>query len=92
LRAASAAEAGRTFISQISSHGSRLVLDMANVGYVDSSGLAAIVDAWKQARAGGGDVKVCTLQPDVRSIFDMTRLTAVMSIHTSRDEAVASWR
>jgi anti-anti-sigma factor len=91
LTGAAAAEARKTFASQITPDCTRLLLDMTSVGYVDSSGLAAIVATMKQARDVGGDVRVCRLQPDVRSIFEMTRLTAVMSIHSTRDEAVASW-
>jgi anti-sigma B factor antagonist len=91
LSAAAASEARLTLRGQITPRQSRLVLDMANVEYLDSSGLAAIVETMKQARAWGGDVKLCALRPDVRSILDMTRLTAVISIHISRHEAIASW-
>jgi anti-sigma B factor antagonist len=91
LNAMAAAEARRAFSRLITPRRNRMVLDLADVPYVDSSGLAAIVETMKQARTRGGDLKVCTLQPDVRSIFDMTRLTAVMEVHPSRAEAVASW-
>jgi anti-sigma B factor antagonist len=91
LTAASAAEARRTFTASFTSRRTRMVLDLENVSYIDSSGLSVVVDTMKQARAGGGDLKVCGLQPDVRSIFDMTRLGTVIEIHPSREEAVASW-
>ena len=47
--------------------------------------------AMKQARALGGDVRLCALQDDVRGIFELTRLARAMSIHTTRQEALASW-
>ena len=47
--------------------------------------------AMKQARAAGGNLKLCSLQEDVRSIFEMTRLIKVMAVHSDRQEAVASW-
>jgi len=50
------------------------------------------VASMKQARAAGGDVRLCALQEDVRAIFEMTRLIKVMSIHPTRQEALASWR
>jgi len=69
----------------------KLVMDLGGVGYIDSSGLGTLVAAMKQARAAGGNLKLCALQDDVRSIFEMTRLIKVMAVHATRQEAVASW-
>lgn len=69
----------------------RLVLDLGAVMYIDSSGLGALVAAMKHARAAGGDVKVCALGNDVRSLFEMTRLNKVLSVHATRQEAIAAW-
>jgi anti-sigma B factor antagonist len=68
-----------------------LILDLGAVMYIDSSGLGALVAAMKHARAAGGDIKVCALESDVRSLFEMTRLTTVMSMHATRQEAIAAW-
>jgi anti-sigma B factor antagonist len=69
----------------------QLVLDLAAVMYIDSSGLGALVAAMKHARAAGGDIKVCMLESDVRSLFEMTRLNKVMAVHATRQEAIAAW-
>jgi anti-sigma B factor antagonist len=71
---------------------SRLLVDLDDVGYIDSSGIGALIGAMKQARAAGGDVRLCALQDDVRAIFEITRLEQAMSIHPTRQEALASWR
>ncbi|HUO63229.1 MAG TPA: STAS domain-containing protein [Terriglobales bacterium] len=71
---------------------SRLLVDLDDVGYIDSSGIGALIGAMKQARAAGGDVRLCALQDDVRAIFEITRLAQAMSIHPTRQEALASWR
>ncbi len=68
-----------------------LVLDLGAVMYIDSSGLGALVAAMKHARAAGGDIKVSALESDVRSLFEMTRLNEVLSVHASRQEAIAAW-
>ena len=70
---------------------SRLVLDLAAVMYIDSSGLGALVAAMKHARGVGGDIKVCALASDVRALFEMTRLNKVLSVHATRQEAIAAW-
>jgi anti-sigma B factor antagonist len=69
----------------------KLVLDLADVAYIDSSGLGALVAAMKQARAAGGNLRLCGLQDDVRSIMEMTRLIKVIAVHSDRQEAVTSW-
>jgi anti-sigma B factor antagonist len=69
----------------------RLVLDLGGVLYIDSAGLGALVAAMKHARAAGGDIRACRLDTDVRSLFQMTRIDNVMSIHATRQEALAAW-
>ena len=69
----------------------RLVLDLAAVMYIDSSGLGALVAAMKYARAAGGDMTVCMLESDVRGLFEMTRLNKVMVVHATRQDAIAAW-
>jgi anti-sigma B factor antagonist len=85
-------EVRRTLASLIDRGQSRLLVDLGGVGYIDSSGMGALVAAMKQARAAGGDVRLCALQDDVRSIFELTRLSRAMSIHPTRQEAIASWQ
>jgi len=70
----------------------RLLVDLADVAYIDSSGLGALVATLKHARSVGGDLRLCTLHPDVHAIFEMTRLVKVMDIYPSRAEALATWR
>jgi two-component system, response regulator, stage 0 sporulation protein F len=69
----------------------KLVVDLAGVTYVDSSGLGAIVGGMRRARAAGGDLRLCGLQGDVQSVFEMTGLASQIEVHASQDAAVASW-
>ena len=83
----------RRALSSIFDRGqSRLLIDLNAVAYIDSSGMGTLIAAMKQARAAGGDVRLCGLQDDVRAIFEMTRVVQAMSIHPTRQEALASWR
>jgi anti-sigma B factor antagonist len=85
-------EVRRTLAGLIGGGQSRVLMDLGGVGYIDSSGMGAMVAAMKLARAAGGDVRLCALQDDVRGIFELTRLAQAMSIHPTRQEALASWR
>ena len=81
----------RTLTDLVDKGQRRLVLDLAAVQYLDSSGLGAFVASMKHARSAGGDIKLCALHTDVRSIFEMTRLIKVVEAFGTRAEAVASW-
>ena len=68
-----------------------LVIDLSGVRFIDSSGLGALVSGFKNASAREGSLKLCNLQPQVRSMFELTRLHRVFEIYPSLDEAVGSF-
>lgn len=68
-----------------------LVIDLSEVRFVDSSGLGALVSGFKNASAREGSLKLCCLQPQVRSMFELTRLHRVFEIFASLDEALESF-
>jgi len=70
----------------------RILLDLGAVPYLDSTGLGALVSAMRRVRAVGGDIRVCALQPDVRSVLEITRLTKIITVHGSRADAIDAWR
>src|SRR5438046_2874045 len=57
-----------------------VVVDLADVRFLDSTALSTLVYAMKRARALGGDVRLCGLQQPVRMIFEMTRLDRVFEM------------
>lgn len=67
-----------------------LIIDLTEVRFVDSSGLGALVSGFKNASAREGSLKLCSLQPQVRSMFELTRLHRVFEIYASAEEALAS--
>ena len=58
----------------------RLVVDMTAVPYMDSSGVATLVEALQRQRKHKGKMVLCGLQPKVRSIFEIARLDMVFTI------------
>lgn len=68
-----------------------LIIDLSTVRFIDSSGLGALVSGFKNASAREGSLKLCCLQPQVRSMFELTRLHRVFEIYASNDEALASF-
>jgi anti-sigma B factor antagonist len=91
LDLATADKVKRTLTDLVDAGQPRLLMDLSQVTYVDSSGLGALVAAMKHARAAGGDLRLCGLQEDVRAIFEMTRLIKAVAVHATRQEALAAW-
>jgi anti-sigma B factor antagonist len=68
-----------------------LVIDLQDVRFVDSSGLGSLVSGFKHASARSGNLKLSGLQPQVKSMFELTRLHRVFEIFPAADEALASF-
>ncbi|BCA79644.1 STAS domain-containing protein [Desulfuromonas sp. AOP6] len=68
-----------------------IVVDLGEVRFVDSSGLGALVSGFKNASARNGNLKLCGLQPQVRSMFELTRLHRVFEIFPGSEEALSSF-
>ena len=68
-----------------------LIINLSEVRFVDSSGLGALVSGFKNASAREGSLKLCSLQPQVRSMFELTRLHRVFEIYASVEEALESY-
>ena len=64
------------------------VVDLGGVGFVDSSGIAALVKFFKSVQAGSGDVCLAQPQPPVKRIFELTRLDQIFDIYPDFTEAV----
>ena len=55
----------------------RIVLDMAEVHYIDSSGIGALVSVYLAASRAQCDMELANPQPRIRDLFELSRLTAV---------------
>ena len=69
-----------------------LVLNFADLGYMNSTGIALIVGVLADARRLGTDVRVCGLSDHYRHIFEITRLADFVSFHTDDQSAVGGQR
>jgi len=65
----------------------RVVLDLAQVDFVDSSGLGAIVAAMKQLGAER-QLDLSSLTENVDKVFQLTRMNTIFNIHESLDTAL----
>ena len=68
----------------------RLVVDLSAVTYIDSAGLAALIQAMQKVEGYGGKFVLAGLQETVRSIFEISRLDQVFQIFPDVDAARVS--
>ena len=69
----------------------QVVVNLSRTTYIDSAGLATLVQLLKQCRQGQGNLYVCELQSSIRIIFELTRLDRAFVIFDKEVEAVAAF-
>jgi anti-sigma B factor antagonist len=65
-----------------------LILDFSGVSYIDSSGLATLVEYRRDSRAYDGVFALVQLSTRVRTIFELVRLNEIISIYPTLAEAM----
>jgi anti-sigma B factor antagonist len=80
----------RDMITSLVGSGSyNLVVDMANVDFLDSTGLGVLVGGLKKVRAHDGSMQLICNQERLLKIFRITGLAKVFSIHESQADALS---
>lgn len=69
--------------------GARLALDLADVAFIDSTGIGAVASALKR-NGPKGRMMLCGVQPTVRKVFEITRFFKIVPAAETRDDAVAA--
>jgi anti-sigma B factor antagonist len=69
----------------------QIVVNLTHTTYIDSAGLAALVQLMKQCHQQQGNLHICELQPPIRTIFELTRLDRAFAIFDKEVEAVAAF-
>lgn len=66
----------------------RIIIDLSGVTYMDSSGVATLVEALQQCRSINASLTLCAMQDRVRSIFEIARLDMVFTIADTIEHAL----
>lgn len=73
----------------IKQDGATLVLDLADLSFMDSSGLSVLIEAWRLTTAQGGGVTLAAPQPPVARILRTTGLDRRIKIYPDVDAALS---
>lgn len=66
----------------------KLVLNLAEVPYMDSSAIAVLVEALQKIRKTGGKIYLTNLQPRVKGLLEIARLDSIFVVVASEEEAL----
>ena len=69
----------------------RLLIDFSRTGYIDSSGLGALVSISKRVREAGGELRLSGLNDDLRSLFELTKLDTLFAITETPEQALTNF-
>jgi stage II sporulation protein AA (anti-sigma F factor antagonist) len=69
-----------------------LLLDLSAVPYINSLGLRTLITAAKRLANSGGKLVMAEVDVQVRKILEISGLTSVLGVHSTKDEALGSFR
>jgi anti-sigma B factor antagonist len=67
----------------------KLILNLAEVPYMDSSAIAVLVEALQKMRKAGGKIYLIHLQPRVKGLLEIARLDTIFVLAADENEALA---
>ena len=88
LDIATAPKLREQLLGAISAHGPQVVVDLTDVGFLDSTGLGVIVGVLKRARTLGGDLRLVCPNANIRRVFEITALDRTMPLADSVDDVL----
>lgn len=76
-----------TLVEEIASGCSNVLVDLEDVGFIDSSGLGVLVGGMRRAKEGGGTIRLVCTRDNILKIFRITGLDKVFPIFSTVEEA-----
>ena len=70
----------------------KIVLNMANVKYIDSAGLGTLVAAHLSAKTQGASLRICNLGQKFHEVLQLTKLLTVFDVYDTQAAAVSSFQ
>lgn len=81
----------RSEITNLLTPGARVVLDMSNLAFIDSSGIGALIGCISKARSLKGDVRISSVTRPVQNLLELVRADRFVQVFDLVDQAVSSF-
>jgi anti-sigma B factor antagonist len=69
----------------------KIVMNLAGINYMDSTGLGELVSGYRLVKSQGGELKLLNLNKKISDLLQVTKLYAVFDIHNDENQAVSSF-
>lgn len=69
----------------------KIVIDFASVSYIDSSGLATLIEMLQRLRKIGGTMRLANMSQKVKNVFEITKLAKLFEIADTREKALLNF-
>lgn len=76
----------------LNNKGTRLILDLENIRFIDSSGIGCIISLVKAAKSHESVLKICNLNPEVKDVFDLLHLQMILDIEKDLGSCIRSFQ
>jgi anti-sigma B factor antagonist len=70
----------------------KVVLDLEQLRFLDSSGLGAFLSCLRKLNAKSGDLKLCGMSKQIHEVFHLVRMHRIFDIFNTREEAVSAFQ
>jgi len=78
----------KVFDELITKKATKVALDLKDVTYIDSSGLATLIEMLRKMKKYEGRLRLCSLSDKIRSLFEITKLTKLFEMFNDETEAL----
>lgn len=75
-------------LRQLEAGARKFLVDFGDARYIDSAGLGVLVTVARAVREEGGELRICGLGEDLRTLFELTRLDTLFDIAEDRGSAL----
>ena len=66
----------------------KIILDFSNVEHLSSAALGKLINMKKKVDAAGGKLRMCSIRPELKKIFDVTKLSKLFDIKKNQAKAL----
>lgn len=85
-------EAFKSGIAPVLKTHTKMVFDLSQLRFIDSSGLGAFLSCLRQLSTRGGELKLCGMSQPVYQTFELVRMNRIFDIYPSKNDAVQAFQ
>ncbi len=82
----------KSAITPILNTSDKLILDMCDVKFMDSSGFGALLSCLRILNGTGGRLRICCVARELIKLFRLMGINRIIDMHDSKEEAIAAFR